>query len=59
MKNNATAVKMRQIVIFVITDSVGFVWGVAPSKVQARKQIAWFLPRGYNYRVEPQIAYTT
>lgn len=50
--------KMKNIIIFLIVDEKGFVWGLAPSKVQARVQIAWFLPKGGNYSIEPAIAAT-
>lgn len=49
------AMKPKNKVIFVIKDEVGFVWGLAPTKVQAQKQIRWFLPRGGKYIIEPQV----
>jgi hypothetical protein len=48
---------MKQIIVFVIKDSQNNIWGVAPSKLQARVQIAWHLPKNGSYRIEPQVSY--
>jgi hypothetical protein len=50
--------KKRKCMIFIIKDETGSVWGVAPSMVQARRQIAWFLPRGNKFVVEVVVADT-
>jgi hypothetical protein len=47
--------KYKTQLIFFILDEKGFAWGIAPSKVQARVQIAWFLPKGNQYRIDPQV----
>lgn len=52
MKSNSTKNLINKIA-FIITDEVGFVWGTAPTAVQARKQISWFLPKGHSYNIEP------
>jgi hypothetical protein len=49
--------KMKTSLIFFIKDDKNFVWGVAPSKIQARRQIRWFLPRGLNLYIEPQVVF--
>jgi len=47
--------KPKKKVVFIIQDDKGFVWGMAPTKIQARKQIAWFLPRRAKYIIVPQV----
>jgi hypothetical protein len=39
--------------VFFIKDEKQVVWGIAPSMVQARRQIAWFLPKGNKYSIDP------
>ena len=46
---------METKLIFFITDAQGTVWGLAPSKIQARRQINWFLPRDNKYSIEPWV----
>jgi hypothetical protein len=48
---------MKAHVVYFIVDRMGFAWGIAPSKVQARKQMAWFLPRGIKYSIETVVTY--
>lgn len=38
--------------IYFIKDSKDEVWGVAPNKIEAIKQINWFLPKGNIYKIE-------
>jgi len=38
--------------VFIIKDQSDEVWGIAPSVIQARKQIAWFLPKGLKYSID-------
>jgi hypothetical protein len=38
--------------VFVISDQDDVVWGVAPSKLAAKIQIQWHLPKHNNYSVE-------
>lgn len=49
---------MKTKLIFVITDRYGVGYGLAPSKVQARRQIQWFLPKGIEYTIQPVIIHT-
>jgi len=42
----------KQFYIFVIKDSFGEVFGIAPTKLEAKKQANWFLPRN-KYSIEP------
>ncbi len=49
------AKKLRNKVAFVITDETGHVWGMAPTKIQARRQIAWFLPRELKLSITIQV----
>lgn len=51
--------KMRQLVVFLIFDEANNPCGVASSRLQARVQIAWHLPKGKSYRIEPKVTYTT
>ena len=45
--------KTRKIdIVFIITDQFNEVWGIAPSIIQARKQISWFLPKGLEYSID-------
>ena len=37
---------------FLITDDEDVVWGIAPTKLEARKQISWHLPKGNIYKIE-------
>ena len=48
----------KKIIIFAIVDSIGQVWGLAPSKIQARKQIAWHLPKNNAYQIDVRLVYT-
>lgn len=48
MKSNGIKTKL----IFFIKDDSGVVWGVAPSTIQARRQIMWFLPKGQTYYID-------
>jgi hypothetical protein len=48
MKNKAS-------VMFFIKDDKDNVWGIAPSKLEAIKQINWFLPKENNYIIDKQI----
>jgi hypothetical protein len=41
--------------VFLIKDPNGRAWGIAPSKIEARVQAAWFLPRGIKYTIEPAV----
>jgi len=38
--------------VFIIKDQFDEVWGIAPSVTQAKKQIAWFLPKGLEYSID-------
>lgn len=43
--------------VFFIKDEQGNVWGMSPTIVQAKRQIAWFLPRRYKYIIESQLIF--
>lgn len=45
----------RQTLIFLIVDEQGFSWSIAPTKLDARTQIKWFLPRGKSYKIVPTV----
>lgn len=38
--------------IFIIKDSNDLVWGIAPSKLDARIQMQWHLPKNNSYKIE-------
>ena len=48
---------MKAYITYFVVDRMGFAWGVAPTKVQARRQMAWFLPKGIEYKIETVITY--
>lgn len=41
--------------IFIIRDGEGVVWGVAPTKIDARIQIQWHLPKNSSYKIECEL----
>lgn len=41
--------------VFFVKDEDGTTWSIAPTKLDARINIAWFLPRGNKYYIEPTI----
>ena len=47
--------KLLNKLIFIIMDDMKVVWGIAPSIIQAKRQIKWFLPRHLKYTIEHQI----
>jgi len=47
-------INMRnQFYIFIIKDASDEVWGIAPTKIEAKKQAQWFLPKENQYYIEP------
>jgi len=38
--------------IFVIVDDRDLVWGIAPTFIQAKRQISWFLPKNAVYNIK-------
>jgi hypothetical protein len=47
--------KLARKLIFLIKDDAGRTWGLAPTKLDARIQAAWFLPHGNKYFIEPHV----
>lgn len=45
--------KPQNKLIFLIKDNTGTTWGISPTKLDARINIAWFLPKGNKYVIEP------
>jgi hypothetical protein len=42
-------------VCFFIKDTNGMMWGIALTKLEARIQVAWFLPTENKYIIEPGV----
>lgn len=38
--------------MFIISDKTNLVWGIAPTKLEAKKQARWFLPKDNIYKIE-------
>jgi hypothetical protein len=45
--------KIKQMIIFLITNETGKGFSLAPTKLAAKTQIAWFLPKQNKYIIEP------
>lgn len=58
MNKSKAEPRMKQMIVFLIMDEKGVTWGVAPTMTRAKVQAAWFLPKGLQYHIEPQLAYT-
>jgi len=47
--------KQQNKLVFIIKDASGNAWGISPTKLDARINIAWFLPRDNKYYIEPTL----
>ena len=51
----STTKRSKKLLVFMIVDDMNVGWGVAPTKLDARQQMAWFLPHGKKYHIEPYV----